>query len=87
MAVRQVLSSSVENLLEDVLDDPEANHNDDTSSSSGEEVLTVNEKGTIKWFGNFEELQYLIESLELAPGKWSTVGGKCKCYENSEITI
>ena len=80
MAVGHVLSSSVENLLEEVLDDAEVCDNDVIHSFGGEEVLTMNEKGTIKWFGSFEELQYLIESLEVAPAKWSTVRGKCKCY-------
>ena len=86
MAVRQVHSSSVENRLEEVLDVAEVYDNDGSRSPGGEDVLTLNEKGTVKLFGNFEQLQYLIENLELAPAKWSTVGGKCKCYENSDIT-
>ena len=49
--------------------------------------LSINEKGNMKWQGDFKDLQ--VERLELSTTKmkWSSPGGGCKLLETDGLTI
>ena len=49
--------------------------------------LVVTEKGGLKWLGDFEELQELIEGLEITNVKWSSPRCGCKLYESEKLSV
>lgn len=44
-------------------------------------LLKVNEKGVLKWEGNFEELKSFLDSFLKTNTKWSSPRGNCKQYQ------
>ena len=49
--------------------------------------LSINAQGRLKWNGNFDDFNRLIEEVVDVLIKWSAAGGSCKMGEGQRLTV